>query len=99
MAIRRKLDSLRRLSLPANFLNALNLSKGQATEISIQYGKICIAKFENQDLQTKPFIGIIRNLDSQDRIVIPSEYINLLQFNCGDFVNLELENGFIKIKK
>lgn len=92
MKMQGKIDSLRRVKIPTHLLKELNFSKRQAVEVSIQYGKICIRKFENQNLQTKPFVGIVRNLDHEGRVVIPSEYLKLLKFNLGDVVNLELEN-------
>lgn len=92
MTMRVKINSLRRVKIPTYLLKELNFSKRQEVEISLQYGKICIRKFENQDLQTRPFVEIVRNLDPEGRVVIPSEYLNLLEFNLGDVVNLELEN-------
>lgn len=43
--------------------------------------------------------GIIRNIDSLGRVVIPKEFRKMLNINEHDSVEIICENGAIKIKK
>lgn len=99
MKEQRKIDSLRRIVIPADFFKELNFSKYQIVEISMRYGKICISKFQKKNFAKKPFIGIIRKLDSVNRVVIPPEYLELLELHPCDTIDLELESNSIIIKK
>ena len=97
--IEKKIDSFRRVKIPTCFFKEQNFSERQPLEISIQFGEICIEKFQKETVQTKPFTGIVRNLDSVHRIVIPSEYLDILDLKPGTNVNLEVTGNLIKIKK
>lgn len=99
MTMKTKLNSLRRIRIPLKIFNKLDFSDGQAVEISIQYGEICVVKFQKEDLHTRPFIGIVRYLDSSLRFGLPTEYLDLLDLHLGDMVYLEVVNDVIKIKK
>ncbi|MBW4863276.1 MAG: AbrB/MazE/SpoVT family DNA-binding domain-containing protein [Paeniclostridium sp.] len=43
--------------------------------------------------------GIVRNIDSLGRIVIPKEFRRMLNINENDPVEILCENGTIKLKK
>lgn len=43
--------------------------------------------------------GIVRNIDSLGRIVIPKEFRKMLNINENDPVEILCENGTIKLKK
>ncbi|CEN87311.1 AbrB/MazE/SpoVT family DNA-binding domain-containing protein [Paraclostridium sordellii] len=43
--------------------------------------------------------GIVRNIDSLGRIVIPKEFRKMLNINENDPVEILCENGIIKLKK
>lgn len=95
----RKFDNLRRLYIPIQFFNELGLSQNQEMEITMEYGEVCIKKFQREDIQNKQFIGHIRKLDELHRIVIPIEYVQLLQLKPGNKITLNMEKGAISLKK
>lgn len=65
----------------------------------IEYGKICIKKFERENIQKKPYIGIVRELDDLRRVVIPAEYLRVLEIEIGDIIQLRLEDKVIKVQR
>lgn len=94
--VRSKIDFLRRLFIPNQMQKKLNCSPGQELELSIQYGKIHIKKFQKSNWQASPFTGIVRTLDSQHRVCIPVEYLRLFGDTVYD-VDLTFENDSIKV--
>ncbi len=95
----RKMDYLRRVAIPKEFSRKLKFVERQQLDITIQYGKIHIKKFEEGDLEKRPYVGIVRNIDNLTRVTIPVEYLRLLCIRPGDTVNIELEGEVIKISK
>lgn len=97
---KRKITKGRRLNIPSKFLDELELSaEWQEVELTIEYGKICIKKFERENIQKKPYIGIVRELDDLRRVVIPAEYLRVLGIERGDILQLRLEGKVIKVQR
>lgn len=97
---KRKITKGRRLNIPSKFLDELELSaEWQEVELTIEYGKICIKKFERENIQKKPYIGIVRELDDLRRVVIPAEYLRVLKIEIGDIIQLRLEDKVIKVQR
>lgn len=71
----RRLDGLRRVVIPIEIYRELEFQDWQEVEITIEYGKICVKKYEHQDIKQVPYIGMVRRLDNLHRIVIPIEYM------------------------
>lgn len=94
--MQRKMNNARRVVIPSEFFNELGLSQNQEMEITIEYGELCIKKFQPEDMQSKQFIGIVRCIDSFHRITIPAEYFQLLGIEPGE-ITLRMEKGTIKI--
>ena len=95
----RKIDCLRRVTIPKKLRRELKFVERQQLDITIQYGKIYIKKFEEGDLEKRPYVGIVRNIDNLARVTIPVEYLRLLWIRPGDTINIELEGEVIKISK
>lgn len=69
-------------------------------ELSIEYGELFIRKFQEENWQTKPFVGVVRSIDTLHKVVIPVEYLRLLKnLAPGDILNLDLKENSIKISK
>lgn len=97
--MQRKIDSLGRLVIPSKFFKELEFSEGQEVEVFIEHGELSIRKFQRENWQAQPFVGIVRSIDKCHRICIPIEFFDLLEkIQPEDIVNLEIENGSIKIK-
>lgn len=97
MELIRTLDKLRRICIPKDFLNNLNI--WSYVELTIEYGQICIKKFEFNDLKSRRFIGIVRKIDSLNRIVIPMEYLSILGISTEKQILMYLEDNMIKIQE
>ena len=97
--MQKKLDALRRVVIPAEFRKKLLFTELQAVEIAISFGEIHVVKFQEENWQTKPFLGIVRNLDALGRLCIPSEYLDFLDLAPKNWVNVELKNCSIRIQK
>ena len=98
--MQRKIDALKRLVIPSKFFKELEFTEQQEVQIFIERGKLSIQKFQRENWQDQPFVGIVRSIDKSHRVCIPIEFLNLLEtIHSGDIVNLELENTSIKIKK
>lgn len=97
--MQRKIDKAGRLRIPDCYFKQLEMHEYQEIEITIEYGKICIKKFERGNIDLKPYVGIVRTLDELYRVSIPSEYLKLLGIMKGDKIALELGVRKIKIRK
>lgn len=95
--LKRRIDNVGRVCIPSQFINELRLFQNQQVEITVEYGEVCIKKFQRKDLETRQFVGIVRNLDSLHRISIPTEYIKLMGLEPGKEITLKIEKGAIKI--
>ncbi len=95
----RKFDALGRLVIPAKICHELQFEKSQKVEITIEYGKICIKKYKQRDIQKVPYLGIIRALDSLNRVVIPSEYVRVCKIEKGDNLKISMLGEKIEISK
>lgn len=95
--IKRKLDSLMRITIPKVFIKELEFLPEQKIEISMEYGVICIRKFKPENYKTRPYIGDIKKLDMINRITLPRGYANLLGLKKGDEVEIDIVRGVIKI--
>lgn len=95
--VQRKIDSLRRVAIPSIFVKKLGFTMWQEVEITIEYGEICIRKFEKKNIQERPFVGIVRSLDEVNHVVIPAEYLKVLEIKKDTMVFVTLENGTIRL--
>jgi len=75
----RKIDKLGRVKIPIKFSKRMGLEKFQQVEVTIEYGLICIRKFDEINLKDRPYIGIVRCLDELERFCIPNEYFEVLK--------------------
>ncbi|MCI9015568.1 MAG: hypothetical protein HFJ53_00105 [Clostridia bacterium] len=93
----RKLDQLGRVCIPSKFFNELNLSKKEKMEITIEYGEICIKRFNAKAIKKREYIEIVRILDQLNRITLPAEYLDILGIKRGNVISLTMEEETIKI--
>lgn len=96
--ILRKIDSMRRIAIPSAVFRELGFTMWQEVEIKIEYGTICIRKFDRKNIQERECIGIVRNfLDEVHHVVIPVEYLKVLGIEKNTMVSLTVENDTIKL--
>ncbi len=88
-----------RITLPAVFLKKLQLEPHQPAELSFEYGKICIRKYEeNKDyIKSLPYFGIMRLIRQGNRISVPKEYLELLDIGSNSTVDIVLNGSQIEI--
>lgn len=94
----RKIDSIGRIVIPAKWRKEKRFKAWQAVEITIEYGKICVRKYEKKDASTVPYIGMVRCLDEVNRVCIPKEYIEVCGFK-DDKVQMNLLDEKIEISQ
>ena len=87
-------DKCGRVHIPVHFFRKMGLSTRDEVQISIEYGKICVRKFEREKLRQYSHIGIVRKIDKLDRICIPREY--WLLFNAENACMVDI---YMKDKK
>lgn len=95
--LKRKNDSLWRIYIPKKIINELKLSQNQEMEITLEYGEICLKKFQQEDIRKRKFVGIVRSIDSYYRINIPREYMKLMGLKPGNKVTFKIEEETIKL--
>lgn len=99
--ITKRLDKQGRLVIPIEFLNHLHLYPLEKFEITLEYGEICIRKFnlDNVDLKEIPNISILKLMDKQHRIQIPENYKKLLGITNYDLLSIVLHENEIHLSK
>lgn len=95
----RKLDKSGRITIPRWYRKTFHLDKGSLVEITIEKGSINIKPFKWENIQAKEFVGIVRRLDNGGRIVIPSEYLEILKFDVENEYELVIQGEKLIIKK
>ena len=93
----RKMDKLRRIVIPNDVYMRLKLKEYQNMEMTIEYGCICIRVHNEKDIEKRPYVGIVRGLDQLHRIVIPKEYLKVLNLKENTRFVMELEGKTIRI--
>lgn len=83
--------ALGRIRIPAEFMREMDATIDDLFEIQFCFGKICVSKYNPKTFMIRPFVGIVRGLDSLGRIVIPKEYWDLIEFQGKRKVYLYLE--------
>lgn len=94
---RRSVDSFMRVLIPPKIMKKLRFEPEQEIEISMEYGVICIRKFEPENFKERPYVGIIRKIDTKTRVTIPRSYAHLMGIKKGDKVEIKEVRGVIKI--
>lgn len=87
-------DKVGRFRIPKDVVRNLLDSEDeeyQEFEITLEYGKICIRKFDYNDFEKKQFVGAIKVLDSENRLVIPQDYRKLLDISQYSPLNSEVD--------
>lgn len=83
------IDSKRRLYIPRSVCKLYEINKKELMEISVEYGWLCIQKFDSKvDISKRPYTGIVRWFYPRNRIGIPEEFCDLLGIN--EDVSLEI---------
>ena len=96
----RKMDQAGRIMIPKKIYKELKLEPYQKLEILIEYGELCLRKYDsNINLKNQPFLGIVREMDRYNRISIPEEYREKLDIHQGSILTLKLEEKTIKVLK
>lgn len=98
MTLERKMDRLGRIGIPSKVSKKLGFLENQELEITIEYGEICIKKFQREDVQKKQYVGIVRKMDPVNRVCIPREYLDVLKIEPGNDVCLTVEDGIIRFR-
>ena len=97
----RKLDELSRVVIPRECLEKMGLDQNKVNqcEITIEYGKIHIRKFDPSNIGERPFIGIVRCTDPLMRVCLPKEYIRVLGIATDSKVKISLEGESVVISQ
>lgn len=95
---KRRISNFNRLCIPQKFCKALDFAPCEQVEITIEYGFLCIKKFNPHEINKKPYIGIVKKLDLQHSVRLPSSYLDLLNMKPHDYVKLEVDLDRKKIK-
>lgn len=93
----RNLDEMGRLQIPVELARDMELQKGQELEITMEHGIICIKHFDPNSIGDRPYVGIIRKVHGENRIVVPVEYYKIVGIHRGGKVHIYLENQVLKI--
>ena len=93
----RKIDKFGRILIPNCIFRKLNFSELQYVEITIEYGKLCIKDYENSALEQRPYVGIVRSIDTVHRVTIPREYLKILEMDLKTYCELSVEGEKIII--
>ncbi len=91
-----KVDRLNRISIPVMYRERIGIKEGEEVNITIEYGKIIIRKFERNKVKENPCIGAIRMLDGLGRVCIPIELIDVCEIRIGK-VTLNMVDDKIEI--
>lgn len=87
-----------RICIPQKMCKELNFSECEEIEITMEYGCLCIKKFDAHEIDKRPYVGIVKNLDLDHSFRVPSEYLCLLKMSLGHFVQFELDSSEQKIR-
>ena len=90
-------EAVGRVRIPIQFSKQLGISAGDEVQLIIEYGKICVKKFEREKFKDYSKLGIVRKLDSVDRICVPREYWLLLNAENANEVDIYLDDKTIVI--
>lgn len=94
--MKRKIDKQKRLRIPKEFLDYLELASGQEVAITMKKETIRIKRIKSNK---KACIAKIRKIDSRNRIFIPAEYLKLLDIQPDSIVIVKLKKKSIRIYK
>ena len=96
----RKLTKKKEINIPKRFLEKLGCDGiGQQLEIIVEYGKISIKPFNPNNVEVRPYVGIVRTLNSNFKLRIPNEYLEMLGFDIVCYYEVVLVNQKIIIRK
>lgn len=86
--IERKFSDVGRITIPKEFRESLQIKEGQTLDVLLEYGEIILRKFDKSMLR-KRVVGVVKELDSNGRINIPSEMIYSMGISQGDMVSVK----------
>lgn len=91
----RRLNPLNRITIPIEWCEKLQFQRFQEVEVIVEYGKISIKKYNNQDISNLPYFGVTRIIDINNRLTIPKGYVRIC--NLVENLILELKDDKIQI--
>lgn len=94
----RRFDTLNRVAIPKEFAEKLKIEKDVPVEITLEYGDICIRKFDERDFEKRSYVGIVRDADNLNRVAIPAEYVAMLKLQPSSIMKISLEGDVVKIR-
>lgn len=92
----RLVDNLDRIVIPKELCKGLGIEPKVALEIYIEDSRIVLKK---HDTKAKGSIGIVRHVDSLDRIVIPKEVCKLLSIEPKDALEIFVDDEMLVLGK
>ena len=92
-----KIYSKGRLTIPKEFREELKIGKWEKMELTIEYGRICIKPYSCSDITQLPYVGIVRMMTEQNRIIIPKEYLEVCGIEENEAVLLSLSGEKIEV--
>lgn len=95
--MKQKIDKLMRFHIPSKVTKGLNIVVGDELELTIEYGNICIKRFESSNIKKRAYIGTVRKLNKVNRIQIPIEFLRILEIELEDTFEIVVEKGKIKL--
>ncbi len=94
---RQHMDTLNRLFIPLPLRKQLFLKEKELMEITLQHGQLYLQKFTEEGWKERPFVGIVRAMDSLGRVCIPKEYCKLLNIQPAMWYRCSLVDSTIVI--
>lgn len=86
--------------IPHRYISKRQVDVNQPFEISIEYGCIVIKPFDFENIESRPYVGVMRYINDKKykRLNIPSEFLKTLGFNDG-YYRLRIVDEKIIISK
>lgn len=95
-----KVGTDRRICIPMPFFKELGFFEEQQVELTIEYGKLILKKFNwNEPAEKKPYIGFVRRLNRNGTISVPIEFLEILDMTPSITVNVRLEGERVIFEK
>lgn len=95
----RHVDKLDRIVIPKELCKNLGIEPKAALEIFVENTRIVLKKHETEGVKNKGGIGVVRRVDSLDRIVIPKEMCKILGVEPGDALEIFVDDTRIFLEK
>ncbi len=97
----RQVDNLDRIVIPKELCKTLGIEPKSPIEIYVQDGRIVLKKYEVVEgpFKAKGSLGIVRQVDALDRIVIPKEICKILDIEPKNSMEIFIDENHLILGK